>query len=154
MRDVRLRSSMLRLHIGVHLVFVLAAMFSAASGAEGLRRDFNFQTIGSDQGLAQNSVTAILQDRTGYLWVGTPAGLQRYDGYAFRTFEPADSESAAQQGPVTALAEDDAGTIWIGTASGVQRLDAARGSIERVTTAPSVEIVGVRALAADPGHGL
>jgi len=77
---------MLRLHIGARLVLLLAAGLSAEAGAEPLRRDFHFQTIGSEQGLAQNSVNAIVQDHAGFLWVGTQAGLQRYDCYAFRTF--------------------------------------------------------------------
>ena len=77
---------MLRLLTGARLMLTLAAAWSAAAGADALRRDFHFQTIGSEQGLAQNTVTALLQDQTGYLWVGTQAGLQRYDGYGFRAF--------------------------------------------------------------------
>ena len=135
--DVRLRSSMLRLHIGARLVFMLAAGWSAEAGADALRRDFHFQTIGSEQGLAQNSVNAILQDHAGYLWVGTQAGLQRYDGYGFRTFETAGGDPAATgEAPVSALIEDADGTIWIGTGgTGVEKLDASRGTIERVPIA-------------------
>lgn len=43
--------------------------------------------IGIEQGLSQGFVTSILQDREGFIWVGTQNGLNRYDGYRFRVFE-------------------------------------------------------------------
>ena len=148
----------LRLHLGARLALMLAAGSSAGAGAEALRRDFHFQTIGSEQGLAQNSVNAILQDQAGYLWVGTQAGLQRYDGYQFRTFEPSGEDPAAtREAPVSALAEDADGTLWIGTGgAGVERLDASRGTIDRVLPAAGAppDLDNVRALALDPGHGV
>ena len=159
MRDFRLRSMMLRLHIGARLaLLLLAAGSSANAGAEALRRDFHFQTIGTGQGLAQNAVNAILQDQAGYLWVGTQAGLQRYDGYVFRAFEPpGDDPAATREAPVSALAEDQNGTLWIGTGGGgVERLDASTGTIVRVPAAAGAppDIDNVRALAVDPGRGV
>ena len=149
---------MLRLLTGARLMLTLAAAWSAAAGADALRRDFHFQTIGSEQGLAQNTVTALLQDQTGYLWVGTQAGLQRYDGYGFRAFAtPAADPAATGEAPVSALIEDQNGTIWIGTGgTGVEKLDAARGTIEHVPIAKDAppELGFVRALALDPGHGI
>jgi diguanylate cyclase (GGDEF)-like protein/PAS domain S-box-containing protein len=150
---------MLRQLSGARLVLMLAAAWSAEAGADALRRDFHFQTIGSEQGLAQNTVTALLQDQAGYIWVGTQAGLQRYDGYGFRAFATPAAEPAAATGdaPVSALVEDANGTIWIGTGgTGVEKLDAARGTIERVPIAKDAppELGYVRALALDPGHGI
>jgi len=158
MKDSRLRSSMPRPAIGALLAFLLAAFFSAGAGADALRRDFHFQTLGGEDGLAQNTVNAILQDRAGYLWIGTQGGLQRYDGYSFRSFQhPGDDPGALQESPVSALVEDDQGTLWIGTSgAGVARLDAASGRIERVppnADAPA-ESANVRALAIDPGRGV
>ena len=40
-----------------------------------------FDRITMDSGLSSSSVTSILKDRTGYVWVGTTEGLNRYDGY-------------------------------------------------------------------------
>ncbi|HEY6986115.1 MAG TPA: two-component regulator propeller domain-containing protein, partial [Rhodanobacteraceae bacterium] len=147
---------MLRPHIAARLALLLAAGLSAGAGAESVRRDFHFRITGSDQGLAQNSVTALLQDRLGYIWVGTQAGLQRYDGYAFRTFEHSSDNPAAQDEPVSALVEDAEGVIWIGTADGVERLDPAASTITRVSAAAgaTADLASVRALAADPGHGI
>ena len=148
---------MLRLHIWARFVLLLAAGVSAKAGADALRRDFHFQTLNSEQGLAQNSVNTILQDRAGYLWVGTQGGLQRYDGYAFRAFEPFGEETIEpQDGPVSALAEDEHGAIWIGASGGgVARL----GTDGRIVHVPlardaPAELGNVRALAADPAGGV
>ena len=66
--------------------------------------------------LPHPAVDAVAQDSEGFLWVGTPAGLARYDGYHFRYFEPGRSNPDAPPG-VQALLADPAGRLWIGTPS-------------------------------------
>ncbi|WP_308361343.1 two-component regulator propeller domain-containing protein [Pseudoalteromonas xiamenensis] len=39
-----------------------------------------------DSGLSQVSVTALAQDQFGYIWIGTQAGLNRFDGHEFKQF--------------------------------------------------------------------
>lgn len=96
----------------------------AASGATLAPRFApDLRRFDSDQGLPQNSVTALLQDRAGYLWIGTFGGLVRYDGHDFRSYD-----SHAGVGPpsdrITALLEDPDGRLWIGTENaGVGRMD-------------------------------
>ncbi len=70
-----------------------------------------------DEGLPQKSVTAILQSQDGYLWLGTQAGLVRFDGISFTVF---DTETARvlHSNEVRALAEDAEGGLWIGTLGG------------------------------------
>lgn len=87
-----------------------------ASRADAARREYYFQSIGSEQGLAQNTVNALLQDRDGLVWVATQGGLHRYDGYSFNVFQhqPGDATSLPESF-VTALAQDDRGRLWVGT---------------------------------------
>jgi ligand-binding sensor domain-containing protein/signal transduction histidine kinase len=68
---------------------------------------------GSD-GLLSDSATAIVQSRDGFLWVGTTAGLVRFDGVKFTEVKLG---AAATNGPVrvTALCEDSNSHLWIGT---------------------------------------
>jgi ligand-binding sensor domain-containing protein/signal transduction histidine kinase len=68
-----------------------------------------------DHGLPQNSVTAVLHARDGFLWVGTNAGLARFDGVRFRKFGLQDGLRSVL---ITALVEDREGAVWIGTSGG------------------------------------
>ncbi|WP_342115333.1 ligand-binding sensor domain-containing diguanylate cyclase [Pseudoduganella sp. OTU4001] len=66
-----------------------------------------------EQGLPQNAVSALVHASDGYLWVGTLAGLVRFDGNRFTSFEVAESADIAAQ-PVLGLMEDAQHNLWIG----------------------------------------
>ena len=68
-------------------------------------------------GLSQNTVNAILQDKQGFMWFGTKDGLNRFDGLSFRIFKK--ENSALGNNFITALHEDKEGNIWVGTDAGV-----------------------------------
>ena len=70
-------------------------------------------------GLSQSTIICVIQDRNGFLWFGTIDGLNRYDGYEFKTFyeDPEDKNSLSDSG-ITCLLEDKKGYIWVGTAAG------------------------------------
>lgn len=78
-----------------------------------------FERLGLDDGLSQNAVLAVLQDRQGFLWFGTQDGLNRYDGYDFVVYknDPDDANSLSLNS-ILALHEDQDGTLWIGTWGG------------------------------------
>ncbi|MBL8299530.1 MAG: EAL domain-containing protein [Rhodanobacteraceae bacterium] len=100
-------------------------------GAHAAQRSFYFNNLGSEQGLQQNTVSALLQDRAGFIWIATQGGLHRYDGYTFRVFEqkPGHSDSLPESF-VTAIAEDPQGRIWAGTnTKGLARLDPRTGEV-------------------------
>ena len=50
-------------------------------------RDINFSQISSKNGLSQNTVRAIAEDKNGFIWAGTLDGLNRYDGYNIRSYQ-------------------------------------------------------------------
>ena len=65
-------------------------------------------------GLPSDTVTAIIQTRDGFLWIGTSAGLARFDGAKFTEIKETGSPTNRLTG-VTALCEDRNGHLWIGT---------------------------------------
>lgn len=77
----------------------------------------NFLTV--EDGLSHNEVTSIVQDKDGFIWIGTRGGLNRYDGYEFKIFNqvPGDSNSLVNPS-IETLFVDSKGNIWIGTKSG------------------------------------
>jgi len=96
------------------LLPLLSLLFlnAAAAGAQ-----YRVDSWGTDRGLPQNSVTAVLQTRDGYLWLGTFGGLVRFDGVKFTVFEGGGS-TGLRSSRVLTLFEDRAGALWIGTERG------------------------------------
>jgi ligand-binding sensor domain-containing protein/signal transduction histidine kinase len=92
-------------------------------------KNVRFEQISLDEGLSQSVVNAILQDRQGFLWVGTDDGLNRYDGYNFKIYKPdTNNFFSISDRSITALAEDEQGNIWIGTRQGgLNRYDPVSG---------------------------
>lgn len=73
-----------------------------------------------ESGLPQNSVQAMLQTRDGFLWLGTEAGLARFDGNAFQVFDR-NSHPALPGNDVRCLLETQDGALWVGTSVGLAR---------------------------------
>ena len=72
---------------------------------------YYFKTLDIQDGLSQNTVNAILQDKQGFMWFGTKDGLNRFDGLSFRIFKK--ENSALGNNFITALHEDKEGNIWL-----------------------------------------
>lgn len=84
-----------------------------------------FVRLGVEDGLSSTEVHTLLQDRYGFIWIGTADGLNLYDGYRFTPYQrkPFDSTSISANA-TTALYEDRQGTLWIGTVHGLSRMNA------------------------------
>ena len=93
---------------------------------------FRFRRLGTEQGLAQNTVFDVLQDRKGFLWIATGDGLCRWDGYNVKTWrhDPKDSTSLSNFS-VSSVLQDAQGNIWVNTLDGLNRLDVKTGTFER-----------------------
>ncbi len=78
----------------------------------------------SEEGLSNNYVTSVVQDQHDFIWVGTHFGLNRFDGYSFKSFlsNPGDSNSLVAP-HIETLTMDREGKLWIGTLSGLDRFD-------------------------------
>ncbi len=96
------------------LIFILLLVNQNLIG-----QSINFKHITVENGLSNNDVNTLIQDKYGFIWFGTDDGLNRYDGYNFKIFRhaPEDSNSISDNS-IWALAEDKKGNIWIGTKAG------------------------------------
>ncbi len=74
----------------------------------------NFDRITLKDGLSQSTGGYMIQDKKGFLWVATFGGLNRYDGYSFKTYKHDDNDSTSlnHDGAIF-LFEDNEGYIWI-----------------------------------------
>ena len=89
----------------------------AVPGAAAAPADYLVDVWDTENGLPGSTVTAIAQTPDGYLWVGTYAGLSRFDGVRFVTFDPANTPELSQA-RVQGLYLDANGTLWINTFRG------------------------------------
>ncbi len=113
--------------------FALAVLCCASQAGQAVVRDYYFDRAGGDQGLAQNTVTAMVQDADGFVWVGTQGGLHRFDGQRYTLYQhDPDDPGSLPDSFITALARDDAGALWVGSYSQyVARLDPRTGKLHR-----------------------
>ena len=87
------------------------------------------QRHGVAEGLAEETVTALLKDSRGYLWIGSLNGLSRYDGERFRVYGVEDGLPKAR---IWALAESVDGSVWVATSGGLVRISASEPSTRPV----------------------
>lgn len=118
-------------------------------GFQGGSRAQEFQERGwdLDEGLPSTCVSAIARTHDGFLWLGTKAGLVRFDGTRFVTYT-AENTPALKDNSVTCLAVDGTGTLWAGTAKGTVT-EYKRGGFIPVEVCKSVAGRMIRAMVAD-----
>lgn len=102
------------------------------------------QTWVMENGLPQNSAQALLQTRDGFLWVGTEAGLARFDGTGFRVFDRG-SRPGLPGNDVRCLLQGTDGALWIGTSEGLARWK--EGATREFTTRDGLPGNVIRAMA-------
>ena len=96
--------------------------------------DLQFGHISTTDGLSNNSVICILQDRQGFMWFGTYDGLNRWDGYAFKIFtNDINDSNSISNNSISSIQEDALGRIWIGTDNGLNVYDPLTEKFTRYT---------------------
>ena len=97
-----------------------------------------FEYLSSEDGLPENSVTCILQDYLGYLWVGTQNGLARYDGYSMKVFQHDSNDSSSiSNSSISTIYEDKNKTLWIGTWYGLNKFNRVTNSFRSYKYVPN-----------------
>ncbi len=99
------------------ILFFLVVVSASGQGVYAPQIVFEHLTI--DNGLPQNSVIAIAQDKHGFMWFGTQDGLCRYDGYHVNVFRhDRTNPSSLRNSFTSSLLVDKSGTLWVGTVGG------------------------------------
>ncbi len=111
---MRLRAPSLRLILTVPVALAMDGGIAQALDPGRLLTQYYRQTWTTADGLPQGSVQALAQTPDGYLWLGTRAGLVRFNGHGFTVFEP-DRTPGLEGRHIQALRVGADGTLWIGT---------------------------------------
>lgn len=76
--------------------------------------DMKFRRLDTRNGLSNSQVNCVIQDSHGYIWVCTPFGLNRYDGYRFHTFYSYERDTMTlRSNRVDDIQEDYFGKLWL-----------------------------------------
>ncbi len=104
---------------------LIALLLATLTVTAAVHTELKFKQIGLSQGLSHATVAAIGQDADGYMWIATPDGLNRYDGYSFRVYRPEPgNESSLADNSVKRLAFDAEGAMWVCGNRTLSRYDA------------------------------
>ena len=86
-----------------------------------------------EDGLAGDVINTVIQDKLGYLWIGTNHGISRYDGYAFRNFLPEQNDSTTLQiNTILFILEAENGNLWLGSDWGLHYFDRGQESFQNI----------------------
>jgi signal transduction histidine kinase/ligand-binding sensor domain-containing protein len=100
------------------LVSLLVTFFALVFG-HAQKPGLYFKRLNQASGLSNNKVNCILQDKQGFIWVGTDDGLNRYDGNNFIVLKNIPGQSSSISGnTISDIHEDKEGILWIATADG------------------------------------
>jgi ligand-binding sensor domain-containing protein/signal transduction histidine kinase len=150
----RTAAGLLRL-AGACAAFLLLWAAGSSPALAGSPGSLRFEHLGLEQGLPQETVKTVLQDRAGFMWFGTQGGLNRYDGYRIRVFrnDPGDGASLPDN-YIQASYEDPDGRLWFGTRGGLARYDeAAQKFVRYPFVSGSERVARNRSVAAIVGDG-
>jgi signal transduction histidine kinase/CheY-like chemotaxis protein/ligand-binding sensor domain-containing protein len=112
----------LTIAIGKISVSICLCLFSClktyALNPASIVSQYGRQEWSTTTGLLHDTINAIGQTPDGYLWLGTPLGLARFDGISFTFFDKSNT-AALSNDQITTLCADTEGTLWIGTNDGL-----------------------------------
>ncbi len=102
----------------------------AAAELPRLEHRPRFERLSIHDGLSSSVVQAMAQDATGFLWIGTRDGLDRYDGRRVRVWRDGPGELPSPEVFSLAVAPDHA--LLVGTGNGLARLDLDDESVQHL----------------------
>jgi len=101
------------------------------------QQPIQFDHLGVEKGLSQTSVLAITQDKNGFMWFGTRYGLNRYDGYNIKIYQPLPGDPhSLSSNYITNLFSDSHKNLWVGTDRGLNRYNGKTDNFERIYSKP------------------
>jgi signal transduction histidine kinase/ligand-binding sensor domain-containing protein/DNA-binding response OmpR family regulator len=83
-----------------------------------------FNHISGEDGLSHNTIRSVIQNKEGFIWIGTYNGINKYDGYRMQHYNFSNTENGLSSNIIITLFEDKKGNIWAGTTdAGINRID-------------------------------
>jgi hypothetical protein len=105
-------------HILFSSIFIIFYFIASA------QENYRVVNWNMEHGLSNGFIRCMIKDINGFLWIGTQAGLDRFDGYSFKIYLPEENNpKSVLSKNIRGLIEDSLHHIWIGTDEGLSRYD-------------------------------
>jgi ligand-binding sensor domain-containing protein len=133
-------------------VFLLCFWSAGLLAAVQETQTNRFRDLTEVDGLSESDVTAVVQDKAGFMWLGTEDGLDRYDGFTFQVFRPiSDDTQSLPDAWIDSLHVDPTGQLWVATRNGLARYDDKTESFTRFLNHGRRPLVVYAIADAEPG---
>lgn len=129
--------------VRIVILILLAAIFPPGLFGQGAA--YRFSHLTTQEGLPDNTALSMLQDHLGFIWIGTPNGLARYDGHGFTSYKPQAADPNSLSGRyIIFLKESARGGLWIGSEAGVHYYDRHSGKFTNFPAGETKNASGLR----------
>ena len=126
----------------IHLKKLFILFFLLFSANLLLAQPYYFRRYQVENGLSNNTAFCSVQDANGFMWFGTKDGLNRFDGYAFKTYRhDADQPGSLGNDLIYALHHDANKTLWVGTNDGVYEYHSSKESFSLIKSTKGMRII-------------
>ncbi|MEO8209621.1 MAG: two-component regulator propeller domain-containing protein [bacterium] len=99
--------------------------------------NYKFDRYTTNDGLSSNTITCLIKDKEGFIWIGTIDGLHRFDGISFKIYHPeSGNQTSISDSWINEICEEG-NYLWVGTPNGLNRLDKATGKFTRYRNDPA-----------------
>ncbi|MBY5979930.1 EAL domain-containing protein [Ferrimonas balearica] len=116
-------------------LLLLCICLTAGASARQLTPTYNLSYYGLEHNLSESSVTSIVQDPKGFIWVGTINGLNRFDGNAFKQYSTRNAERyGLANNTIIKLHTDADNELWVLTSQSLYRYNQQTDWFERIKT--------------------
>ncbi|NBW37725.1 MAG: hypothetical protein EBR30_22435, partial [Cytophagia bacterium] len=105
------------------ITFIVVGWLLMAGSVKAQKIEFERHSL--EAGLSHPTVHCIMQDKQGFIWLGTQDGLNRWDGYSFKSYKHTNDVTSISHGCVWALHQDKKGRIWVGNELGLNLFEPA-----------------------------
>lgn len=103
----------------IKLYILLNIIFFACINTFAQSSQYQFSHLDISDGLSHNQINCIYKDSKGFMWFGTMAGLNRYDGYTFKVFKHiASDKNSISDDFIESIFEGPEQNLWIVTRNG------------------------------------
>lgn len=127
-----LESLLIMLKSIVRLTLCVLLNFISIFNNQPFASTYNFQSFNFDNAYISNKVNSIIQDESGYIWLATDLGLNRFDGSKLKVYKNIKGDGTSlSDNFITDLKIGSSNDLWIATDNGLNRLDLANDKIIR-----------------------